>query len=431
MTGIIESDKHLSSETFKCELFDTNNNLVRKVSSDIIANKNIDTKRDDLTLYPDGIDDDLKELKEFGFCELLTDKNNTSFNKASIKCYYDDQKFRCLIYSASNIENGSIFDDGLNLLDDEGNYFKVLEKGKYKIVVTILKDGEVIASDTRNIEIGSYSDTLICRVNPLEHKLNMFKWAIENKYAAWVDDLPGYLAPYHNNEWFYHMGLLNFYRANDICLYKEGRVHMFIYQTAFNSTSYETEYAYLQTMGVIDDEERFISYAYDIGETKVKNRIGKIIKLEEDIHLYRIDTVNLNVKENVYDLNENNLIDFKTEDFEYKVNDTIAISGVVKPYQLDKNDFILRKNNTYQINNAPDKLLYEFKCDEEIKTYTKELNMLRFKDKELETSVFEFYNIFKLDDSFKDKTWNLSIRLLDKKGKTDKALDNIKIKVVK
>lgn len=422
---LVSGELELDNETnllFKCELFDENNRIIRLVSSNVFGNTNIDTQRNDLTLYPKGIDDDLKELKKFGFCELIKDG---SFNKASNKCYFDDKKFRCLIYSCSN----AIFNDGINLVDDNGNEFKELEKGKYKIVVSIIKNEIVLCSNYRFIEIGSYNDTLICRVNPIEHKLNMFKWAKENNYAAWIDDLPGYLSPYHNNEWYYHMGLLPLYRANDICLYREGKVHMFIYQTADNSTSYESEYGYLQSIGVIDNKDRFISYAYDIGETKIGNRSAQIIELNEDIHLYRIDKVKDSATENVYDMDETNTIDSLFENYEFVSGDKIAISGVVKPYQLDINDFILRKDNTYEIKNKPNKLIYEFICDDRVKRYEKELNMLRYKSKELERSVFEFYNIFKLDESFKNKTWNLSIKLYDLKNINTKTINNIEIEV--
>ena len=410
ISGEIHSETKLSDKvTFKCELFDEKRKLVRYTATHIKADKNICVS-DDLTLYPNGVDDDLSELKNYGFAEILGDE------KASSKAYFDDHKYRTFIYSAGNTSCGAVFDDGLNLKDDDGKDLVAFDKGNYVIKVSLVEEEKEIATYERKITVGSYSDTLICRVNPIEHKLNMFKWAKENKLAAWVDDLPGYLTPYHNGLWFYHMGLLPFYRANDICLYKEGRVHMFIYETAADSTSYKTEYAYLQKCGVIDDKKRFIPYIYDIGETKVKERIGKIIELKEDIHLYRIDNVK-EAKENIYNLDGRNVIRSEYENFRFNVGEEIAIAGVIKPYQMDRDDFILGKDNTYEIKNEPSKLIYKFISGEKTKTYERELNMLRIKgDKTLERSVFEFYNLFNIDESFAGKTWEVEIQLKDRKG---------------
>lgn len=406
-------------------LYDNEHHLVRYAKSNH-SNPSIFSYHPDLTCYEEQLDPGRIKMEEFGFPELIVEdinNPNDSLYRATIKCFYNEHIFKAIIVNATK----SIFDDGLNLLDDNSNEYELLKMGDYLIEVSVLKGDEIIGFGSKKMIIGKRDNQLICRYNPVEHKKAIIAWSKENNFSAIEDLLPGYLDPYLGT-WYYHMGLLKMYRANDVCLYDDVNVRMFVYLMDESSTSYATELAYLQSQNKVKDANSFFAYHYDIGEAKVNDREGKIVEFKDNqyLSLCRIDIVNHSCKENVYYLDGSNTIEslFDLNNITVSKNSKIAIMGVVKPWQMNPNDFILKDDNTYQILNFPKTIRYKYSLENKDIIESHSLNMERIDSVSIGKSVFEFYNILTIGD----KDIELTIELIDNK---DNKIDErfIKIKV--
>lgn len=409
-------------------VFDINNNIVRQVRCNK-KYKDMYLAHPDLIKYKEELDPNLDKLRQFGFPLLVVDDIDNPFEslrKATIKAWYSDDKFKAIIVNASNVENGAIANDGLDLRDDEGKPYTLLEEGKYEIVVSLKDDDKVLAITKKEFIIGKRSEQLICRFNPISHKNRMIDW-IRNKDIAIINDLiPGYLEPYLG-KWYYHMGLLTMYRANDLCLFDSANIVMFNYLIDQTSTSYETELGYLESIGVVDDEKRMAVYYYDIGEASIDNTIAKTLKFNKNEygHICRIDEVKNSECENKYYLDRRDAIKSHLNLDDVEVNNTFAIMGIIKPIQLDQNDFVLKNNNTYEMNDYPNIIRYTING----KIYDRYLNMERIESDSIGRSVFEFYNVFEIENEWKNNILNIKVDCIYKKGRFT-SIDNIKMKVV-
>lgn len=429
--GTITGDVPKDSK-FKVELFDENNNLVRYVYSTRTNNPNTFYMHPELIKYQESEDPGYVKLVEFGFPELIVDDLNNpydSLRKANIKCYFTKTFFKAVIVSATNQTHGAIFDDGINYIDENDYEYDYLKQGKYTIVCSLFdKTNHILASTDTNIQIAHKDNLLLCRFNPKAHKENMYRFAIENNLTIINDTIPGYLESYTGN-WYYHLGLLKMYRSNDITTYAVGKVHMFIYCIDESSTSYATELAYLQNKDKLNNSDNIYFYYYDIGEATIQNKKGiiKKFKNEENIKVCRVDIVNGLAKENIFNLNEESIIDTITDLNNIHVPvQKIAICGVVKPIQLDPNDFILKEDNTYEVKNKINKIRY-FIGD---KIIEKEIAYQRIIDGiKQEPSVFEFYNLLDIDKEYQGIEIEIKMECYDIK---DNKIGNecyIKIKV--
>lgn len=389
---------------FIVELYDENNKLVRHCYSDIKNNNNIYI-HPELTKYSD---EDLNNLKlqEFGFPELIVkDTNNplVSLKDATIKCFYNDELFKAIIVCETN---NKYLDDGMHYTDENNKPYSYLEKGKYKLVCRLLDtNNNELDKDEIKIEINDLDNALICRFNPKNHKERIIKWADENGYSTLRDPAVGYLDSYLG-EWKYHMGLLQLYRANDIALYANGKVRMFVYDIDETSTSYATELAYLQANNLVN--ERLYSYYYDIGEAKLFNREAKILEFDDEIiKVCRVDVINDLGKDNYFNLNNESIINSNFNENNFVINkySRIAIMGVLKPIQLNKDNFILNKDNTYTCKQKYEKLIYTINGSK----IEKQIGLNRFDNKDIGKSLFEFLNVFEV----LDKDQDINIELYD------------------
>jgi hypothetical protein len=204
------------------------------------------------------------------------------------------------------------------------------------------------------------------------------------------------------------------------------------------STSYETELCYLQTQGAVGNPDIFHAYHYDIGEALVGRgrtyeRHGKIVEFGENEYLSicRIDTVNEKAKENYFNLNEEAVrnMNYDLDHVDVTAGDTIAVMGVVKPWQLDPNDFVLRKNNTYEIHDSVQKLHYEINDGNTVRKETRTLLMERIEGHSIGTSVYEFYHLFSIDPSLKGKDLSIRITACDKNGEKEGASAQLTVHV--
>lgn len=384
----------------------------------------------DLTFYPHGIDDGREGLKEFGMPELCLDENGSalSFTNAEIKCFFSDTFFKGVFISATDVPHGAIWDDGVHFTDGEGRAYELLPEGEYFALAVLSQNGEELCRAEKKIVIGRRHNQLICRFHPESHKDKVVKWARENGYAAIIEPLPGYLDPYRG--WVYHMGLLKMYRANDIALFETPAVRMFVYMIDGASTSYETELAYLQSVSAI--EERLHCYYYDAGEADFCGLESEIKEFSPDEYVVpvRVDSVRDSAEENRLKLSGEDVISAsRAGNAEISANADFAVMGVIKPVQMDPADFVLNDDNTYTVNNAPDKVEYTFTVDGDEYVETRNAGLTRFWDGKSDNSVFEFYNVFKVLPEWKGKTVRVKGRVIDKKGKPYPSGFSLEIKI--
>lgn len=420
-------------------LFDHDGNLVRNVCSFRKNDMRADIYNSGLTCYREELDPGREKMQRFGFPEIMVEDTShpeMSVRRAFIKCFFSDCCFKSVIVSGSDTDHGMIFDDGIGFLDENSQPFEVLPEGEYSICVSLLtREGTELARDEKAIRICSNRKQIICRFNPDSHHDNMIKWSEESGIPIINDLVPGYLSPYLG-KWFYHMGLLKMYRANDISMYVSSEVHMFVYLIDPSSTSYETELAFLETLERVEDPHYFSAYCYDIGEADGgKNsffeRKGKIVRFEENefMKLCRVDTVSDEAKENKFFIDFRNVL--KTAFFDEKIvlspGSRAAFTGVVRPMQFDRSGYILRSDNTYCIENEISFLRYTFRYNGKSISEDRYFLMERTDDEPIGSSVYEFYNIFEISEDMKDCKVNVSIDVYDRNGSKTKAGINFDI----
>ena len=428
VSGRIEGDVK-EDMILKVELLDEKGNVLRFVHQDKKDDRNVYTEYEGLTSYEEKLDPKKEKLKDFGFPELQVKNLNdpeASLRDASIKCFYNDKCFKALIVSGSDVKHGRIMDTGIGYVDENGDPYSVIGIGKYTIRVTLSdREGRLLSQNEKEIMIGIRDEVVLVRFNPVQHKQRMIAWCEEMGFTIINDTLPGYLEPYLGR-WYYHMGLLPYYRSNDIAIYQDCMVHMFVYLCDPTSTSYETELAYLQEKGRVCDPDRFKAYHYDIGEAflgkgRPYERTGKIVPFAdgEDMALYRVDIVGKDTRENAFDLSEKDLkYTFCTPDhIAVEAGSDIAFCGVVKPWQLDKKDVTLKEDNTYSVRHDVSQIRYTMDDGDEKKIEYRGLLMERIDEGSIGASVYEFYNLFHVDRDHKGKRIIVSIEALNDKGR--------------
>ncbi|MBR4461768.1 MAG: hypothetical protein IKS51_04230 [Erysipelotrichaceae bacterium] len=436
--GEIIHDEELPEDAvLSVYLFDSEGNTARHVKQIRKNDENVFLDLPGMTFYPKGMDDDRKQLLKFGFPELqVKDLKHPeeSLRDATIKAYYNDTQYKALIVSASDMEHGAFLDDGMHYHDENGNPYDVLPEGEYTISVELKQNDHLLATASRPIRISIKEKAIICRFNPLAHKQAMVEFSRRKGLDITTDTLPGYLEPYLGT-WLYHMGYLKMFRANDVAFYQKADVTFFIYLFDPDSTSYKTELPYLRTHRDIEDPEHFTYYHYDIGEAKLQKceRKGKAIRFHEDEFLYtcRIDVVRKECQENVFYLDESQVIRSITDLNDATVNfgDTIAIMNVVRPGNISKEYLILNEDNTYSIENEIDTLHYEFVLEDQKIETERKLMMKRISDYPLAESVFEAYNIFSITEEMRNKDIAISISAYDRSGNRCKGNSRFILKV--
>ena len=381
--------------------------VLREVGTDTKNNRNIYAYHPLLTTYPEEMDPGRRDFVAYGFPPLVVKSIASpmeSLRDASIKAWFSDQEFKAMFVAATDMEHGLIFDDGMGFLGADGQPLDLLPEGNYVIEVLLRdEEGNELAIATRKIRIGSYPDVAIVRFNPPSHKARMLEWFKTKNIHVLNDLIPGYLDSYLG-PWLYHKGLLPMYLAGDISQYANSVVHMFLYLLDPTSTSYSTELAFLEEQGVVENVERMHFYYYDIGEASLSKvvhgnagtadaagdvadagmvgdsgnagtadtvgdvvdagmvgdsgndgtRTAEILEFApfDYLALTRIDLVDGQCKENVYDTTESHtvksLVDLEKEPLEIPTGQRFAITGVVRPWQICQEDIHRLKDNTYE-----------------------------------------------------------------------------------
>lgn len=378
--------------------------------------------------YPEGYDDGFGELRKYGFPPLAVDdetRPEDSIRDATVKCFFDDTCFKTFFVAATDPAHGLFLPDGMNYTDHAEKPYDLLPMGDYRIAVTLSDGaGNLLGMTEKELTVGKMPARVICRFHPDAHRVRMSEWSRETGCPLADALIPGYLNPYLGN-WLYHMGLLKMYRAGDVAVYAGTDVRMFLYDVTEDSTSYATELAYLQTVGRVGDPRGFRAFCYDIGEAAVGigksyERAGKIIELPADVSLRvcRIDLVNASARENEFYLDERTVGSMICEPDGARLapKSRIAVMGVVRPWQMDPADFTLCDDNTYEIGNRVETLVYTLTDGKITERYERKPMLERFDGGSIGKSVFEFYNLLEIGQEFAGKTVTVSVEAFDTHG---------------
>lgn len=384
-----------------------------------------------LLRVPEEKDPFFAAFQAFGFPEAIP-----PLSEAENKCWFDDKSFKAVIVSATDAAHGAVWDDGMHLKDPDGKPYDVLPEGEYLLTAMLSgKGGETLAESKKKVTVGVRKSQAIFRFHPDAHREAMFRWCEENGYAYIREPLPGYLDPYAG-EWERHMGFLTMYRANDIALFASPatRVKMFLYLIDPTSTSYETELAYLQSVGALSEKGRFEAFFYDIGEAELScpgcGSKGKIVSAgaQGNVSLCRIDTLKDGkpASDGVFFTDGSGITSFSPAPEDgvlcFPAGRPFALAGVICPWQMDPEDFRKKEDNTYEILNAPDDVVYEFMFDNApwedaglVRTDVRKTGLERLSPELAGSSVFEFYHVFSFPAPFAGTKGRLSVLAFDRK----------------
>ena len=440
--------------------------VLREVGTDIKNNRNIYAYHPLLTTYPEEMDPGRRDFVAYGFPPLVVKSIASpmeSLRDASIKAWFSDQEFKAMFVAATDMEHGLIFDDGMGFLGADGQPLDLLPEGNYVIEVLLRdEEGTELAIASRKIRIGSYPDVAIVRFNPPSHKARMLEWFKTKNIHVLNDLIPGYLDSYLG-PWLYHKGLLPMYLAGDISQYANSVVHMFLYLLDPTSTSYSTELAFLEEQGVVENVERMHFYYYDIGEASLSKVVGgnagtrtaEILEFApfDYLALTRIDLVDGQCKENVYDTTESHtvksLVDLEKEPLEIPTGQRFAITGVVRPWQICQEDIHRLKDNTYEWWDGFSRVHYIFDDGEKIWEEDRKPGMERLTPDEdkpgtnalglhreektgkvssIGSSVAEFYNVFEFGPEERGRTIRVRVSVHGKNY--EKAQKTIEIRII-
>ena len=423
VTGTITSDEEVPDDAIMdIDLIDSNGNIIRHVSQSKKNYDRFDLYNSQMVYYPEDIDPGRKELREFGFVELLVkDEENPeeSIHDATIKCLYTDDSFKCFFVYATDVKHGALFDDGMNFTDEKGNPYSAWDLGEYTIRATLKdKDKTIIGECEKKITVGHIDDVIVARFSPPSQKKRAMAFAKEKDLKSLIATLPGYLMPMNGHGYMYDMGLSKMDRASDLSFYSHAHMHMLIYNTTFESNSYTLEHAYGQYQGIIDNPNRFTAYHYDIGEPIMfgesdKEVEGNVVSMSDVFDICRVDIVDSEAEDNVFYTDCHNILSYNLYDgSEIHINhgDRFALMGVMKPFQLDSEDIAFNSDtNLFSLKNSARKLVYDFNG----KTYTKDINLKRYTSKLLGDSCLEYYHVFDSKELEKGTTYNVKITVLD------------------
>ena len=482
--------------------------VLREVGTDTKNNRNIYAYHPLLTTYPEEMDPGRRDFVAYGFPPLVVKSIASpmeSLQDASIKAWFSDQEFKAMFVAATDMEHGLIFDDGMGFLGADGQPLDLLPEGNYVIEVLLRdEEGTELAIASRKIRIGSYPDVAIVRFNPPSHKARMLEWFKTKNIHVLNDLIPGYLDSYLG-PWLYHKGLLPMYLAGDISQYANSVVHMFLYLLDPTSTSYSTELAFLEEQGVVENVERMHFYYYDIGEASlskvvrgnvgtadaagnvvdagmvgdpgnagtadtvgdvvdagmggdsgnVGTRTAEILEFApfDYLALTRIDLVDGQCKENVYDTTESHtvksLVDLEKEPLEIPTGQRFAITGVVRPWQICQEDIHRLKDNTYEWWDGFSRVHYIFDDGEKTWEEDRKPGMERLAPNEekpgtnalglhreektgkvssIGSSVAEFYNVFEFGPEERGRTIRVHVSVHGKNY--EKAQKTIEIRII-
>lgn len=436
VSGTLEGDVP-GDATMKVALLDADGREVRFAATNGKGTDRVDTSWYDGEITLLARDTDFAEIAytapEMAVADV--DAPEASAHDATVKCVFTDDSFFALITSATDPAHGLVGEDGYALVDHDGNPYDALPEGAYTVVASLMdKDGSVLASASRDIEIGRKSGTVIHEItNPTvkakggDALLN--QWAEAENATLLSDLLPGMFGPY------YQMTTLPMSIGAETAEYLPGPILVLLYGNTTKSISYRVEISqFLQLQHNVENPEIASYYAFDLGEPRFSDRTAKIIALaqDENMRICRVDLVNDEARDGVFLTTEAQVLGYDadaSDGFTVSSDKAFAVAGVMKPYQL-QDDELVKDDSTfghYSYLNGAQTLAYTFVSMDGGDAFTveKRAGVSRIDEPTEESlpAVYEFYNVFPAGTLKAGERYDVSVQAFDQKGQRIENMD--------
>lgn len=321
---------------------------------------------------------------------------------------------------------------GGNTKDFDSDYKKLyrddLEWKYYRVTVSAISGGRVLAERYVDVMLGSVPDKMLARFSPPAHMKKVTEFAAARGYRIYGDPFPGY--------WF--RGLPGTYeiplrwRFNDALEYNSGRVHAVLYNIPEKrSASQEVELGRIAFEGRMFRGDEVWFYCYDTGEPSLKYaawdgehvKDGKIIKLYEGERL-RFTRAEIGARPEKYFPTRN------AGNVDWNVYDSVAAApglpvtlyGVVPPIQPPLSEVKQNDDGTYTIKNRIAKIRYrlEEKSTGEVIEKDFPTGLERYYDprdeKWASPSIYEFRHTITVPGGGKKRLYTVTTEAFDSRG---------------
>ncbi len=352
--------------------------------------------------------------------DLIWDGEDTaSFYEGYRKCYFDDMGFAALIPGGE----GEI-DDGMDFVDENGEFYSVLGTGDYWLEVSVAchnSEGKLnVIKWNRQIRIGTTEDKLLARFSPDSHLERITEWARWQGYRIYSD-------PFAGNWWESNFEIPGELRASDMTEYSTGRSHFVIYNVSSGSTAYKVELARLQQQGVVNHADRLANYYYQYGEPVLKDGTESEITpfaAGDKLQFTRAEIGEyISGEEGIYDQDDAAVpqydLDF-SDGIQGKVGDKIAVYGVAAPIQISSGDIQEigdgADKNSFLLNNKIHTLHYEITGDGFSAERDSEVALTRISGGWENPSELEFKHVLEITEEMAAKDLTVSVMGCDVYG---------------
>lgn len=235
-------------------------------------------------------------------------------------------------------------------------YDSELEWNYFRVTVSALHDGRVVAEVYKDVMLGSVPDKILTRFSPPEHFAKASALARERGWRIYLDPFPGY----------WDAGLPApceipvRWRANDALEYSSGFVHAVIYNISEGSTSQSVELGRMAFDGRMFRGDEVLFYVYDIGEPSLAyegrggeaRREGELVRLAEGERL-RFSRAEIGERPEKYFPCENaGRVDWNVyNSVAFRPGEAVTLYGVVTPVQPMLSEVEPNDDGTYSIKN--------------------------------------------------------------------------------
>ena len=429
VSGTLEGDVP-EDATLKVALLDANGREVRFASADAKGTDRVTTlwyRGAITTLQPGAVFADIAyTAPELAVADV--DAPEESAHDATVKCVYTDETFFALVTTATDPDHGLVCEDGYDLVDHDGNPYDALPEGKYIVEATLTDaDGNELASDSKDIEIGRKDGTVIHEITTRTAIQKggmdlMSKWAEAENATVLSDLLPGMFGPY------YQMTTMQMSVGTETAEYLPGAIKMLVYGNTASSTSYCLEVAqYLQLQHNTSNPDVASYYAFDLGEPRFSGKKARIVAFgkDEDMRICRVDLVSDETQDGVFLTTEEQVLGYDadpSDGFTVSADKAFAVAGVMKPYQLQDDELVQDDQifGYYNYLNGAQTLTYTFVPvgGSEAFSVNKTVGLSRIDNPtdNLKPAVYEFYSVFPAGTLQAGESYDVTVQAFDRKG---------------
>ena len=270
-----------------------------------------------------------------------------SFRDPRVKAAVTEERYAALVQGGATKECG-------------GDYSKIydtdLEWNYFRVTVSALHEGCVVAEVYKDVMLGSVPDKILTRFSPPEHFAKASALARERGWRMYLDPFPGY----------WNAGLPApceipvRWRTNDALEYSSGFVHAVIYNISERSASQSVELGRIAFDGRMFRSDEVLFYVYDIGEPSLAyeerggeaRREGELVRLPEGERL-RFSRAEIGERPEKYFPRENaGRVDWNVyNSVAFRPGEAVTLYGVVTPIQPMLSEVEPNDDGTYTIKN--------------------------------------------------------------------------------